>query len=57
MIEVQVELEVVAANFQRDLTPDERDPRPELQQKALDMRDQRRLDLVLLARVRGAEEI
>jgi hypothetical protein len=30
VIEEQIELEVVAANFKRDLTSDEREARPEL---------------------------
>ena len=51
MIKEQVELEVVATNFERHLTTDKREPRSEPQEEALDSCDQRRLDVALLVQV------
>lgn len=57
MVEEQVDDEVLPADFERHLPADEGESAAELEQEALDVIDERLLDLAFAPRIGGAEEI
>src|SRR5690349_3472156 len=57
MKEEEIEHEVLIANFERYLPPDEREAGSELEEKALNMVNEGLLDFALSAQIGGAEEV
>jgi len=57
MVEEEIELEILASNFQRNLAPDEGEAHAELDQELAKMRKQSVLEIALLRLLRQSKEV